>query len=159
MSNYLWPHALQHIRASSVLTQPPTVCVNSCPLSRWWWHSTISAAVIPLASCLQSFPASGCFPLSWLFASNGHNIVASVSATNLSIRFRFVFLYIWLVWSLCNPRNSQEFSSALQSKSINYSALSLLYGPILSSVHGKTKALTIQTLTGKGISLLFDMFW
>ena len=43
---------------------------NSYPLSRWC-HPTISSSVIPFSSCLQSFPASGAFPMSWLFASGG----------------------------------------------------------------------------------------
>ena len=51
------------------------VCSNSCPLSRWC-HSTISYSVIPF-SCLQSFLASGSFPVSWLSASGGQSIGAS----------------------------------------------------------------------------------
>ena len=35
----------------------PVACSNSCPTS-WWCHPTISSSVIPLSSCLQSFPAS-----------------------------------------------------------------------------------------------------
>ena len=49
--------------------------------------------------------------------------------------FRIDFLWDWLVWSPCSPRDSQESSPALQFKSINFSALSLFYGPILTSVH------------------------
>ena len=48
--------------------------------------------------------------------------------------FRVDFLYDWLVWSPCNQRDSQESSPAPQFKSINSSALSLLYGPTLTSV-------------------------
>ena len=40
----------------------------------------------------------------------------------------------WLFWSPCSPRDSQE-SSTSQFKSINSSALSLLYGPTLTSIH------------------------
>ena len=46
------------------------VCSNSCPLS-WWCHPTISSSVAPFSFCLQSFPASGSFPMSQLFASGG----------------------------------------------------------------------------------------
>ena len=49
--------------------------------------------------------------------------------------FRTDFLWDWLIWSLCSPRDSQESSSTPQFKSINSSALSFLYGPILISVH------------------------
>ena len=43
----------------------PGVCSNSCPLSRWC-SPTILFSVIPFSSCLQSFPASESFPMSWL---------------------------------------------------------------------------------------------
>ena len=46
----------------------PRACSNSCPLSQWC-HPTISSSIIPFSSCLQSFPASGSFPMSQLFAS------------------------------------------------------------------------------------------
>ena len=46
---------------------------NSCPLSQWC-HPTISSSVTPFSSCPQSFPASGSFPKSWLFASDGQSI-------------------------------------------------------------------------------------
>ena len=78
MSYSLWPHGLQH----AMLPCPslsPGICSNSCPLSQWC-HSTISSSVIPFSSCLQSFPASGSFPLSQLFASGGQSIEASTSA-------------------------------------------------------------------------------
>ena len=45
------------------------------------------------------------------------------------------FLYDWLAWSPCSPRDSQESSSASQCESISSSAFSLLYGPALISVH------------------------
>ena len=54
------------------------VCLNSCPLSRWY-HPTISSSVIPFSSCPQSFPASGSFPMSWLSAWGGQSIGASAS--------------------------------------------------------------------------------
>ena len=49
--------------------------------------------------------------------------------------FRFDFLSDWLVWCPCSPRDSQESSPALHFKSIHSSALSLLYGPTLISIH------------------------
>ena len=49
--------------------------------------------------------------------------------------FRINFLLDWLVWSPSSPRDSQESSPAPQFESINSSALSLLYGPILTSIH------------------------
>ena len=59
------------------------VCSNSCPLSQWF-HPTISCSVVPFSSCLQSYPASGFFPMSWLFALGGQNIGASASAVSPS---------------------------------------------------------------------------
>ena len=37
----------------------------------WWCYPAISSSVIPFSSCLQSFPASGSFPVSPLFAFPG----------------------------------------------------------------------------------------
>ena len=71
VSDSLWPHGLQHAR----LPWPsPTsgVCSNSCPSSQWC-HPTISSSVVPFSSCLQSFPASGSFPVSQFFTSGPKN--------------------------------------------------------------------------------------
>ena len=72
MSNSLQPHGLQHSRPPS---PSPTLAVysNSRPLSQWC-HPTISFSVISYSSCLQSFPASGSFPLSQFFASGGQKL-------------------------------------------------------------------------------------
>ena len=81
MSNSLWPHGLQRARLPSP-SPSPGACSNSRPLSRWW-HPTISSYVVPFCSCLQSFPASGSFPMSQFFTLGGRNIGASVSASVL----------------------------------------------------------------------------
>ena len=83
MSNSLQPHELQHAR-SPCPSPFPGACSNSCPLSRWC-HLTISSSVVPFSSCLQSFPASGSFPMSQLFASGGQSIGASASASILRV--------------------------------------------------------------------------
>ena len=57
----------------------PWVCSNSCPLSQYR-HPTNSSSSAPFSSCLQSFPASGSFPMSQLFSSSGQSIGASASA-------------------------------------------------------------------------------
>ena len=44
--------------------------------------------------------------------------------------FRVDFLYDWLVWSPCCPRDSQESFPAPQLKIINSLTLSLLYGQL-----------------------------
>ena len=73
--------------------------------------------------------------------------------------FKVDFLWDWLVWSTCWPRDSQESSPEPQIKSINSSALSFLYSPILTSIHDywKTVALTRWTFVGKVTSLVFNM--
>ena len=72
VSDFLWPHGLQHARLACP-SLSPRVCSNSCPLS-WWCHPTISSSVAPFSSCPQSFPASGSFPVSRLFPSNGQSV-------------------------------------------------------------------------------------
>ena len=86
LSPTLWPQELQHAR----LPYPSLsayACSNSGSLSQWC-HPTISSSVIPFSSCLQSFPASGSFPTSWLFASDGQSIGASASASVLSMNIQ-----------------------------------------------------------------------
>ena len=71
---------LQHTRLPCP-SPSPRACSNSCPWSQWC-HPIISSSVIPF-SCLQSFPASGSFPMSWLFTSDGQSIGASaISPSN-----------------------------------------------------------------------------
>ena len=60
----------------------PRVYPNSCPLSRWC-HPTLSSSVVPFSSCPQSFPASGSFQMSQLFASGGQSTRVSASASVL----------------------------------------------------------------------------
>ena len=67
VSNSLWPHGLQHARPPCP-SPTPRVYSNSCPLSQWG-HPTSSSSVIPFSSGPQSFPASGSFQMSQLFAS------------------------------------------------------------------------------------------
>ena len=50
---------------------------NSRPLS-WWCHPTISSSVVPFSSCLQSFPTSGSFQMSQLFASGGQCVMSRI---------------------------------------------------------------------------------
>ena len=86
VSNSLGPHGMQHTRPPCP-SPTPGVYSNSCPLS-WWCHPTISSSVIPLSSCLQSFPASRSFQLSQFFASGGQTIGVSVSASVLPMNIQ-----------------------------------------------------------------------
>ena len=82
VSDSVWPHGLQHARPPC-LSLYPGAFSNSCPLSRWC-HPTISSSVIPFSSCLQSFPASGSFPMSQFFASGGQSTGVSASVSSPS---------------------------------------------------------------------------
>ena len=75
MSNSLRSHRLQHARLPCP-SSTPGACSNSCPSSQWC-HPIISTSVVPFSSCLQSFPASGSFPMSQFFTSGGQNIGTS----------------------------------------------------------------------------------
>ena len=93
VSDSLRPHGLQHGRlpCSSV---SPGVCSKSCP-SSWWCHPTISSSVVPFSFCLQSFPASESFLMSWLFASDDQSIGASASASVLPMNIQGWFPLGW----------------------------------------------------------------
>jgi len=79
VSNSLRPHGPQHARP--LCPSPiPRPYPKPCPLSHWC-HPTISSSVIPFSSCLQSFPASGSFQMSQLFASGSQSIAVSASTS------------------------------------------------------------------------------
>ena len=77
VSDSLWPHGPQHARPPCPLPTPIAYS-NSCPLSQWY-HLTILFSVIPFSSCPQSFPASGSFQVSQIFASGAQSIGVSAS--------------------------------------------------------------------------------
>ena len=83
VSDSLWAHGLQHARPPC-LSPTPGVYSNSCPLSQWC-HPTISSSVVPFSSCPQSFPASGSFQMSQLFASGGQSIKSFSFNTSPSV--------------------------------------------------------------------------
>ena len=90
MSNSLRPHELQH--AMPPCPSPtPGVHPNPCLLS-WWCHPIISSSVVPFSSCPQSFPASGSFQMSQLFASGGQSIGVSASTSVLPMNTQTDFL-------------------------------------------------------------------
>ena len=130
MSSSLWPHGLQHSRLPCP-SPSPRVCSNSCPLS-WWCHPTISSSVAPFSSCLQSFPASGFFPMSRLFTIGwskywSFSISPSKEYSGL-ISFRIDWFDLLAVQGTLKSLLQPQFES------INSSALSLLYGPTLTSI-------------------------
>ena len=132
VSNSLRPHGLQHAKLPCP-SPAPRAYSNSCP-SSWWCHPITSSAAVPSSSCLQSLRASGSLPMSWLFTSGGQSIGASASASVLPVCIQGSFpLGLTDLVSLLS-RDSQESSVAPQFESIISLALSLLYGPTLTSL-------------------------
>ena len=95
MSDSLQPHRLQHTRLCPSPT--PRAYSDSCPLSPWC-HPTISPSVVLFSSCLQSFPASGSFPMSQFFASGGQSTRVSASASVLPMNAQDWSPLEWTGW-------------------------------------------------------------
>ena len=115
VSNSLWPHGLLHAKLPFPLPSP-RICSNSCPLS-WWCHPTMSSSVIPFFSCPQSFPASGSFPKSQLFASRGQSIGVSASTSVLPMNTQDWSPSGWTGWiSLQSKGLSRVFSNTTVQK-------------------------------------------
>ena len=93
----------------------------------------------PFPPAFNLFQHRGLFQL--VSSSNQVTKVLELQLQHQSLQwiFRVDFLYDWLVWSPCCPRDSQESSPTLHFKSINSSALSLLYGPTLTFAHDYCK--------------------
>ena len=114
MSNSLRTHGLQDARLPCPLPSPGA-CSNSCLLS-WWCHPTILSSVVPF-SCLQSFPASGSFPVSQLFVSSGQSIGTSTWASFLPMNIQDWFPLGLTGWiSLQSNGLSRVFSNTTVQK-------------------------------------------
>ena len=158
VSNSLQPHELQHTRPPCP-SPTPAVQQNPCPWS-WWCHPTTSSSVVPFSSCFQSFPASGSFQMSQLFASGGQkywsfsfNISPSNEHPGL-ISFRMDWLDLLAVQG--------TLKSLLQHHSSKVSILrhSVFFIVQLSHPYvttGKTIAWTRWTFVDKVMSLLLNM--
>ena len=157
MSNSLWAHGMQHARP---LCPSPTsrVYPNSCPLSQWC-HPAISSSVISF-SHLQSFPASGSFPMSQLFESGGRTIGVSASTSVLPMDIQDWLPLGWTDW-LDLLAVQGTLKSLLQHHSSKASILwrSAFFIVQLSYPYmttGKTIALTRWTFVGKVMSMLYN---
>ena len=123
------------------------------PLSRWC-HPTISSSVVPF-SCLQSFPASGSFPMSQFFTSGGQSVGASAGAC-LSNEYseqtshRIDWLDLFSVQGILksSPNHSSKASILQQS--------AFFYSPTILSTR-RTIALTRWIFVGRVMFLLFNM--
>ena len=133
MSDSLQPHGLQRARLPC-LSPFPRVCSKSCPLNQWC-HPTISSSVVPFSSCLQSFSASGSFPMSQLFTSGTQPIGASTSMSVLSVNIQDWFPLRLIILISLLFKGLSESSPTPQFEGISSSVLSLFYCPIFTSVH------------------------
>ena len=141
VSDSLQPHGLQHPSLPCPSSSPCLhLCSNSCLLNQWC-HSTISSSVIPFSSCLQSFPASGSFLMSWIFASDGQSIGASASVLLMNIQGWFPLGFTGLI-SLLSKGLSIVFSSTTVQRHQFFSAQPFLLSS--SHIHTSVQLLNVS---------------
>ena len=137
MSDSLWLHELQHARLPC---PPPTpeAYSNSHP-SGWWQHPTLSSSVIPFSSCFQSFPASGSFQMSHIFASGGQSIGDSALASVLPMCIQDRFPLGWTGWISLQFKGLSRvfFNTTVQKHQFFSTQLSLaqIFSPNLTSIY------------------------
>ena len=119
---------------------------KSCPLCQWC-HPTISSSDALFSFCLQSFPVTGSFPMSQLFASDDQNTRPSVSVLPTSIQGWFPLRLTRLISLL--SKGLQDSSPAPQFKGINSLALCFLYGPVFTNIlnHWEDHAAAAESLS------------
>ena len=155
VSDCLWTHGLQHVRLPC--PSPTPGAYSNSRTSRWWCRPTISSSVVPFFSRLQSFPASGSFPMSQLFASGGQIIGALAFNISLSneylglISFRMDWVDVLVVQRTLKSLLQHQSSKALILLCSVFFIVQLSH-PYMTT--GKTIALTRRTFVGKVISLL-----
>ena len=124
----------------------PGVSSNSCPLNRWC-HPTISSSVTPFSSCLQTFPASASFPMSWLLKSSRQTIGVSASASVLPMNIQDWFpLGLTRLMSLLSKALLRVFSSTTVQK---HQFFDPTLTSILPMITGKIITLAIRPLSAK----------
>ena len=110
MPNSLQPHGPQHARPLCP-SPSPEVFSSSCPLHQWCYPA-ISSSDAFFSFCLQSFLASGTYPMSQLFASDCQNTEVSASASVLQMNIQGWFpLRLIGLSSLMSKELSRVFSS------------------------------------------------
>ena len=113
MDREAWHTSVHGVAKSQTWLSNWTELSWAYPLSRWC-HPTISSSVIPFSFCLQYFPASGSFPVSWLFTSGGQIIGASASASVLPMNVQsWLPLGLTGLISLQSKGHSRVFSSTI----------------------------------------------
>ena len=115
VSDSLRPHGPRHTGLPCP-SPTPGAYSNSC-LLRWWPYPTISSSVVPFSSCLQSFPASGFFPMNRFFTSGGQSIGVSASTSVLPVNIQVWFPLGLTGWiSLQSKGLSRVFSNTTVQK-------------------------------------------
>ena len=98
-------------------------------------ESVLPSNHLVLPSCPRSFPASGSFQMSQLFASGGQSIGVSASTSVLPVNTQDWSSLGWTSWiSLQSKGLSSVFSNTTVQKH-QFSVLSFLYSPTLTSIH------------------------
>ena len=111
----LRPYEPQHARPPCP-SPTPRLHSDSRPSSPWC-HPAISSWVVPFSSCPQSFPASGSFQMSQIFASGGRSIGVSASTLVLPMNTPDWFPLGWTGWiSLQSKGFSRVFSNTTVQK-------------------------------------------
>ena len=104
---------------SIIMSQSPP---KPCSLSQWC-HPTISSAVVPFSSCLQSFPTSRSFQMSQLFASGGQGIGVSASTSVLPMNTQDWSPLGWTGWISLQSKGLSRAYSNITVQNINSLAI------------------------------------
>ena len=155
MSNSLGPHGLQHTRLPCP-SLSPWVYSHSCPLSQWC-SLTVSSSAAPFSFCLQSFPASGVFPMSRLFTSSCQSTGASASASVLPMNLQGLFpLGLTGLISLQSKGLSRVFSNTTLQQHQFFDTQLFYDGPTFISVHDYWKTHSFD-YTDMNLSKLWEI--
>ena len=133
MLDSLRPHEPQHSRPPCP-SPTPRVYLNSWPLSRWC-HPTSSSSVVPFSSCLQSFPTSGSFEMSQLFASGGQNIGTLASTSVLPMNTQDWSPLGWTGWISLQSKGLSRVSSNTTVQKHQFFGTRLSFNSTLTSMH------------------------
>ena len=136
-SDSLWPHESQHARPPCP-SPTPGVHPDSCPSSRWY-HPAILSSAVPFSSCPQTLPALESFPMSQLFAWGGQSTEISALASFLPKKSQGWSSLEWTGWISLQSKGLARVFSNTTVQSINYSVLSFLHSPTLTSIHDHRK--------------------
>ena len=151
----LRPHGLQYtwLPCSS---PSPRAGSNSCPLNKWCYQN-ISPSVAPSPPAFNLAQHRGLYQWFGSLHQVAKELALQLPYQSFQWVLRVDFLYNWLVWAPCCPRDSQEFTPAPQFKSINSlcSAFIMVQLSHLYMSTGKTIALTVGIFVSRMVSLLF----